>query len=135
MLEGTRRAIRTWVAVRQDRGGAVASVQYEMVRKGDGVKDVRTYPTTSAPGRRAGGRLDVAMVDPPSIAYQISTTDRRHPRVENYAAANAWKVGLAVNKGDRELLDAVNVALRKLKQTGQLKKILDGWNVGHLIAS
>jgi ABC-type amino acid transport substrate-binding protein len=40
-----------------------------------------------------------------------------------------------VNKGDKELLDAINGSLKKLKASGQLKKILDGWGVGHLIAN
>ena len=80
--------------------------------------------------------LDVAMVDPPSIAYQIVTHGIPGiTRVENYTPVNAWRIGLAVNKGDKELLDAINDSLRKLKQSGQLKKILDGWGVGHLIAS
>ena len=42
--------------------------------------------------------------------------------------------GFAVNKGDVELLDALNAALRKLKETGQLRAILDRWGVGHLMA-
>jgi len=45
------------------------------------------------------------------------------------------KIGLAVNKGDRELLETVNGSLRKLRQSGHLKKILDGWGVGHLLAN
>ena len=118
-------------------GCLVASVQYEMLKKVEGIKEVRTYPDyIQLLADVKAGRLDVAMVDPPSIAYQIAThgiTGVR--RVENYTPQHAWKIGLAVNKGDKELLDAVNASLRKLKQSGQLKRILDGWGVGHLIAN
>ncbi len=118
-------------------GCLVASVQYEMLKKVDGIKDVRTYPDyIQLLADVRAGRLDVAMVDPPSIAYQIATHGIPGiKRVENYAPVNAWKIGLAVNRGDKELLDAINDSLRKLKQSGQLKKILDGWGVGHLLAS
>ena len=118
-------------------GCLVASVQYELLKKVDGIKDVRTYPDyIQLLADVRAGRLDVAMVDPPSIAYQISSHGITGvKRVEGYKPVNAWKIGLAVNKGDRELLEAINASLRKLKQTGQLKKILDGWGVGHLIAN
>lgn len=118
-------------------GSLVASVQYEMLKKVEGIKEVRTYPDyIQLLADVKAGRLDVAMVDPPSIAYQIAThgiTGIR--RVENYTPQNAWKIGLAVNKGDKELLDQINTSLRKMKQSGQLKRILDGWGVGHLIAN
>jgi polar amino acid transport system substrate-binding protein len=118
-------------------GCLVASVQYEMLKKVDGIKDVRTYPDyIQLLADVRAGRLDVAMIDPPSIAYQIASHGITGiKRVENYTPVNAWKIGLAVNKGDRELLETVNGSLRKLKQSGQLKKILDGWGVGHLIAN
>jgi polar amino acid transport system substrate-binding protein len=118
-------------------GCLVASVQFELLKKVDGIKDVRTYPDyIQLLADVRAGRLDVAMIDPPSIAYQIATHGIPGiKRVENYTPVNAWKIGLAVNKGDKELLDGINGSLRKLKQNGQLKKILDGWGVGHLIAN
>ena len=118
-------------------GCLVSSVQYELLKKVDGIKDVRTYPDyIQLLADIRAGRLDVAMIDPPSIAYQIATHGISGvKRVENYAPVNAWKIGLAVNKGDKDLLDAINGSLKKLKQGGQLKKILDGWGVGHLIAN
>ena len=118
-------------------GCLVASVQFELLKKVDGIKDVRTYPDyIQLLADVRAGRLDVAMIDPPSIAYQIATHGIPGiKRVDNYKPVNAWKIGLAVNKGDKELLDGINGSLRKLKQGGQLKKILDGWGVGHLIAN
>jgi polar amino acid transport system substrate-binding protein len=110
-------------------GCLVASVQFELLKKVDGIKDVRTYPDyIQLLADVRAGRLDVAMIDPPSIAYQIATHGIPGiKRVDNYKPVNAWKIGLAVNKGDKELLDGINGSLRKLKQGGQLKKILDGW--------
>ena len=118
-------------------GCLVASVQYELLKKVDGIKDVRTYPDyIQLLADVRAGRIDVAMIDPPSIAYQIAAHGITGiKRVENYTPVNAWKIGLAVNKGDKDLLDAINGSLKKLKASGQLKKILDGWGVGHLIAN
>jgi len=118
-------------------GCLVSSVQCELLKKVDGIKDVRTYPDyIQLLADVRAGRIDVAMIDPPSIAYQIATHGITGvKRVENYTPVNAWKIGLAVNKGDKELLEAINGSLKKLKASGQLKKILDGWGVGHLIAN
>ncbi len=118
-------------------GCLVASVQYEMLKKVEGIREVRAYPDyIHLLADVQAGRLDVAMVDPPSIAYQIATHSIKGiRRVENYKPTNAWKIGLAVNKGDKELLGVINASLAKMKQNGQLKRILDGWGVGHLMAN
>ncbi|HEX7124544.1 MAG TPA: ABC transporter substrate-binding protein, partial [Thermodesulfobacteriota bacterium] len=117
-------------------GVLVNSVQYNLVKDVPGVKDVRTYPDyVQLLADLRAGRIDVAMVDPPSIAYQMKLHGITGVRlVEGYTPVNAWKIGMAVNKGDRELLGAVNASLREMKADGELKRILDGWDVGHLIA-
>lgn len=118
-------------------GVLVNSVQYNLVKDVKGVKDVRTYPDyIQLLADLKAARIDVAMVDPPSIAYQLHTHGITGVRlVAGYTPVNAWRIGLAVNKGDRALLDAVNASLRAIKASGELKRILEGWNVGHLIAN
>lgn len=117
-------------------GVLVNSVQYNLVKDVPGVKDVRTYPDyIQLLADLRAGRIDVAMIDPPSIAYQIRLHGITGVRiVEGYTPVNAWKIGMAVNKGDRELLEAVNASLARLKANGALQRILDGWDVGQLIA-
>lgn len=117
-------------------GVLVNSVQYNLVKDVPGVKDVRTYPDyIQLLADLRAGRIDVAMIDPPSIAYQMKLHGITGVKlVEGYTPVNAWKIGMAVDKGDRELLEAVNASLRKLKASGELKRILDGWDVGQLIA-
>lgn len=117
-------------------GVLVNSVQYNLVKDVPGVKDVRTYPDyIQLLADLRAGRIDVAMIDPPSIAYQMKLHGITGVKmVEGYTPVNAWKIGMAVNKGDRELLEAVNASLEKLKAKGELRRILDGWDVGHLLA-
>jgi polar amino acid transport system substrate-binding protein len=118
-------------------GCLAGSPQFEMLKTVHGIKDVRTYPShASLLADLRAGRIDVAMIAPPSITHHLAATGITGVKlVESYTPSNAWTVGLAVNTGDSDVLDAVNVSLRKLKQSGQLRKILDGWGLGGLIAN
>lgn len=117
-------------------GTLTDSVQYEMVGDVDGVRDVRTYRDyVGLLQDLAAGRIDVAIVDPPSVLYQIDVHGLEGARqVEEYEPVNHWDVGMAVANGNPELLDAVNEALREMKASGQLAEILAGWDIENLMS-
>lgn len=115
----------------QNVGAQVGTVQLEMLRAVPGIGEVRTYPDGPTPllDLRAG-RIDVALIDPPSIAYQMRArrlTDLK--MVEGYRPVNRWQIGMAVAKGHRPLLDAVNTAVAALKAEGELLRILTSWDI------
>jgi polar amino acid transport system substrate-binding protein len=116
-------------------GTLVDSVQYKMIKDMPGTQ-VATYP--DYPALLADvrvGRIDLGVVDPPSILYQIRT--RNIPGVvidDSYKAQKVFYVGAAAQKGNKELVDAVNKALADMKSSGELQKILAKWGVGNLEA-
>src|SRR4051794_13469450 len=115
-------------------GVLVGSVQLNMLKDVPGIKEVRTYPdyVTILAEVRAG-RVDGALVDPPSVAYQMKDKNISGVRfVTTFKPEKTWQVGLAVNKGNTVLLTAVNDSLAKNK--GEIGKILEKWGVGDLAA-
>ncbi|WP_119460045.1 ABC transporter substrate-binding protein [Rhodospirillaceae bacterium SYSU D60014] len=120
----------------QTVGTLIDSVQYEMIKNVPDVEGIRTYRDyISLIADIRAGRIDVGVIDPPSIAYQIKLHGIEGVRLaEDYKPVNNWKVGMAVNEGNAELLEAVNNAIAELKSSGELKRILTDWGVGNLIA-
>lgn len=121
----------------QTVGAQVGTVQLEMLRAVPGIREVRTYPdnVTLLLDLRAG-RIDVALIDPPSIAYQLRLrrlTDLR--LVEGYRPVNRWQIGMAVQKGNATLLAAVNQALTAMKAEGELLRILTSWDIPDTLIS
>jgi polar amino acid transport system substrate-binding protein len=105
-----------------------------MLKDVPGIKEVRTYPdyVTILAEIRAG-RIDGALIDPPSVAYQIKDKNISGVKfVKTFKPENSWQVGLAVNKGNTALIGAVNESLAKNK--AEIGKILEKWGVGDLAA-
>lgn len=117
-------------------GTLVDSVQYDMVAEVDGVRAVQTYRDyVSLLQDLRARRIDVAVIDPPSVAYQIRVHGIEGMRqTEEYEPVNDWEIGLAVAKGDTELLGAVDEALSELKTSGRLAEILADWDIENLMA-
>ncbi len=117
-------------------GVLTGSVQLNSVKNVPGIKEVRTYPdyvTILAEVR--SGRIDGALIDPPSVAYQMKDKGITGVHiVKEFKPDKTFYVGLAVMKGNKSLLDAVNASLAKNKANGEIGKILERWGVGNLAA-
>jgi polar amino acid transport system substrate-binding protein len=76
------------------------------------------------------GRLDAALGDGPTMAYQVAQDTLRAVRyVNNYEGAIPTPIGLAVRRGNAECLAKLNAALTKLRDSGELADIFKKWNV------
>lgn len=119
----------------QHVGALEGSVQLRMLSKLTNTS-VTTYPDyVHLLADLQAGRIDVALVDPPSIAYIMKTKHISGVKlVTDYKPIHHWNVGMAVRKGNTALLKRVNAALKAMKKNGQLESILQRWNVGRLIA-
>jgi polar amino acid transport system substrate-binding protein len=114
-------------------GALVDSVQFNMIKElpGTQVSTYQDYPTLLADVRV--GRVDLGIVDPPSIAWQIKS--KGIPGVhleEGYAPVKRWLVGMAVQKDNNALLAQVNAALQDMEKSGEIKAILTRWGIGNL---
>lgn len=116
-------------------GTLVDSVQYKMIKDlpSTQVSTYPDYPSLLADVRV--GRIDLGVVDPPSILFQIRTKSIPGVAMDNsYKAQKVFWVGAAAQKGNKELVDAVDKALADMKSSGELQKILAKWGVGNLEA-
>lgn len=114
-------------------GTLADSVQYRFAKDIPGAKvsTYTDYPTLLADIR--AGRIDLGIIDPPSIVYQIKSKGIPGIKlVPEYKSSNQWRVGMAVPKGEKELLDAVNAALKAMRDGGEIDAILKKWGVAEL---
>lgn len=76
------------------------------------------------------GRITAGIGDEPIIAYQFSQD--RFPElklVESYQPEMVGQVGLAVNKGNSELLTTLNESLAHLEEQGKIDAIFAEWGL------
>ena len=119
----------------QHVGALVSSVQHDMLKELDGT-DVTTYKNyVSLIADLRAGRIDAAIIDPPSIAYQLKSKSISGVELlTDYNPMKDWKIGMAVEKGNEDLRQAVDAALTEMKSSGELLEILSDWGLGHLMA-
>lgn len=111
------------------------SVQFNMIKDMPGTKvsTYQDYSTLLADVR--AGRIDLGIVDPPSIIYQIQTKKIPGVKLDTaYQPQKKWQVGMAVEKGNKALLDAVNAAIAEMKQNGEMAEIGRKWGVADLMS-
>jgi len=111
--------------------GATTFEQYLMATYGSSVK-VKTYANTQdAFLDLSAGRIDVVLVDTPIIADWLKNHDSKQEYKITGATVNDPKFfagyGIAVQKGNTELLNALNQALAKSKSDGSYQKIIDSY--------
>jgi polar amino acid transport system substrate-binding protein len=114
-------------------GTLADSVQFRMAKDipDSKVSTYSDYPTLLADIR--AGRIDLGIVDPPSIVYQVKSKGIPGiAMVPAYKPSNAWRVGMAVQKEQKPLLDAVNTALKDMRDNGEIDAILKKWGVAEL---
>lgn len=114
-------------------GTLADSVQYRFAKEipGSKVSTYTDYPTLLADIR--AGRIDLGIIDPPSIVYQIKSKGIPGIKlIPEYQPSNQWRVGMAVQKGEKELLDAVNAAVKDMRDAGEIDAILKKWGVADL---
>ncbi|MEO6984930.1 MAG: ABC transporter substrate-binding protein [Paralcaligenes sp.] len=116
-------------------GTLVDSVQYKMIKDlpDTRVSTYQDYPSLLADVRAK--RIDLGVVDPPSIMYQINSKSIPGLKLDDsYKPQKVWWVGAAVQKGNKPLLDAVDKAIADMKKSGELHTILNKWGVANLEA-
>lgn len=94
-------------------------------------KEIKVYDTIPDIIRDVNiGRIKAGFADLPIVAYQLSQGGYPETRLaKNYKAVLPGSVGIAVKKGDKAMLDKINVSLRKLKADGTIDKILATWGL------
>jgi polar amino acid transport system substrate-binding protein len=114
-------------------GTLVDSTQYKMIKALPGT-DVSTYSDYfSLLADVRVGRIDLGVVDPPSVLYQIKAKSIPGVRLDpDYHAQKQWAVGACTQKNNPTLLASVNDVIAKMKQDGELHTILAKWGIADL---
>jgi polar amino acid transport system substrate-binding protein len=107
--------------------GALKNSLAERILKAKGGINVLTYDgEVSALTDMANGRLDAVLVDSP-IATYYGEPDPRFKLAGQ--PIGEIEYGIVVRKDDEELLNKINAAISKLSSSGELRKILEEWNL------
>ena len=106
-------------------GAPIGSTIAEDIQAAGLFAEVRQYESISDILRDVKlGRIKAGFADRPIVAYQLTQKPDLGVRlVAGYRPMHVGEVALAVAKGDNKLLERVNAAIAKLKQSGELSKI------------
>lgn len=74
----------------------------------------------------ANGRIDAVLLDQPAALYYGSLDERLKTLP---GAFGDFTYGIAVRKGEKKLLSQVNIALRQLVASGELRRIYERWGL------
>jgi len=112
-------------------GAQVGTVYVDFLRKNGEFADVKTYDSIADFIRDVGlGRIKAGFGDGPIIRYQLAQRrDSGVKIVESYQPRMEGSVGIGVRKGDTQLLAKINAGLAKLKNSGELDRILAKWSL------
>ncbi|HEV7438453.1 MAG TPA: ABC transporter substrate-binding protein [Methylobacterium sp.] len=112
-------------------GAQVGTAFVEPLRKSGLFAEVKIYDTIPDIIRDVNsGRLKAGFADSPILAYYVKQGTFPGVRmVEGFKPRVTASVGVALRKGDGDLLPRINAAIAKLKQNGGLKAILDKWGL------
>ena len=97
-----------------------------------GIGDVKMYDNLADMMRDVQlGRIDLGISDKPIMSYQIGLGKFPNLKMsESYKTQFSLPLGLAINKGQPELLKRINDALKTIKENGVLDQIIAKWNLG-----
>lgn len=112
-------------------GAQVGTAYVEPLKKLGVFADVRVYDTSPDILRDvAAGRLQGGFADFPIVAYAIGQGSYPGLRlVRSYKPMMVGSIGIAVRKGEPELLAKVNASLERMRGDGRLRAILDKWGL------
>lgn len=112
-------------------GVQTGTVMVEPMKAQTGIKEVRMYDSMSDMVHEiAIGRIDVAIGDGPVMLYTVKQSGSSKLRVvEDYKKEIHIEIGVAVRKGNSQLLARINEGIAKIKMDGTLDAILTKWNV------
>jgi len=116
-------------------GVLTGSVQFDLTQELPST-EVSTYPNyAQLLSDLLAGRIDLGVVDPPSILLQIQSLNIPGVRLyPGYKPRQLWQVGIAVQKSEPALLEAINAALKTMKNSGELETIGRKWGASNLIS-
>ncbi|RZA28725.1 MAG: amino acid ABC transporter substrate-binding protein [Proteobacteria bacterium] len=115
-------------------GVQTGTVSVEPMKAQAGIKELRMYDSMADMIREVAlGRIDVAVGDGPVMLYTVQQSGSKSLRVAgDYNKQIRIAIGVAVRKGNAQLLGRINEGIAALKADGTLATILAKWHVKSL---
>lgn len=112
-------------------GVQTGTVMVEPMKAQAGIKQLKMYDSMADMIRDVAlGRIDVAVGDGPVMLYTVKQSGSDKLRVaDGYQKKIRIAIGVAVRKGNSELLARINEGVAKIKADGTLDAILAKWDV------
>lgn len=112
-------------------GAQVGTAFVDALKKSGQFSDVKVYDTFPDMLRDVNaGRVKGIFADAPIIAYNLKSGNFPNAHlVGSYKPVVVGSVGLGVRKDDTALLAKLNAGLTKIKESGELAKILEKWGL------
>jgi polar amino acid transport system substrate-binding protein len=114
-------------------GAQKGSIQLALLQRTEGFSEVRIYDTQKDAWEAvASGQIRATITPGVETRYATKTGDLPHGAriVDTYQSASPRpRAALAVRKGNRELLERINVALASLEADGTLKSIFNNYGL------
>jgi glutamine transport system substrate-binding protein len=73
------------------------------------------------------GGVDAVVNDHPVTAYYLKTTDTSKAKMVGDIFSAEDQYGIAVKKGNQEILDMLNEGLQKIRDNGKYDEIYNKW--------
>jgi polar amino acid transport system substrate-binding protein len=107
------------------------TVYADLLKHSANAAEIKTYPSVADVLREvAQGRVYAGIADAPIVNYQLAQNVSLRARlVPTYEPKLIGNIGIAVRKGDSELLQKINASIAKLRADGTIDKILASWNL------
>ena len=109
-------------------GAQVGTIYAEGLEK-QGIKNLKIYDSIQDIFREINiGRIDAGVVDAPVGGWLIKTKPEFKVRmVKSYVPVWRTQIGAGVHKDNKDLLEEVNKAVKKLHEEGKIEEILAKW--------
>lgn len=107
------------------------TVYLERLQKMGGFGKIQVYDSLANMMRDVDlGRIQAGMGDKPIIAYQLAQGKNGNLKLsDSYDSQFGGAIAIGVRKDEGKLLDRINVALGKLKASGEIDKLVEKWNL------
>ncbi|AWN48316.1 amino acid ABC transporter substrate-binding protein [Methylobacterium terrae] len=112
-------------------GAQVGTAFVDALKKSGQFSDVKVYDTFPDMLRDVNaGRVKAVFADAPIIAYNLKSGNFPNAHlVGSYKPVVVGSVGIGVRKDDAALLAKINAGLSKIKENGELARILEKWGL------
>ncbi len=134
--KGNPKKIKTWQDLKGKKAASYLGTVYQdwvEAAKKDGVVSSGYPDVPTGLADLAAGRIDCFVVDAPVAAWDLKTFPDLGQKLEivaGYKPREIGRIGAGVRKEDGELKEAVNWALKKMKDEKKDLEILQKWGLG-----